>query len=156
MGQNEIGCGRILVSSSHLLLAAAQKVPGRMATACGVLVPVSIATMTSFLVSLLYVHTNISGVLPSPAEPQPYQARSRKIQREVSSAQRLIRISYQITCRTQIQSLLLTTDMWHIGLGITEGTFCYSLVGGAQGLPGTNQVFPWSCGCGWGDSSAQI
>lgn len=153
MGQNVIGCGRISVCHPPTSSCLQQ---GLMATAWGGLVPVSIATTTLFSVSLLSVCTNISGAVPSPAEPQACQARSRKIQREVPSALGLIRISHQMPCRSQIQSPPVTTDMGHIGRDLTEWTFCYSLAGGAQGWPGTNRVFSRKCGCGCGGSRAEI
>lgn len=56
-----------------------------------------------------------------------------------------------------MQSPLVTTDKGHTGLGLTEGTFYYSLAGGAQGWRGTNQVIAWDWvgGVEMGDSGAE-
>lgn len=111
------------------------------------------------LLGVFTVHANISGVLPSPAQqgPKPCQPRKRKTWRGVPSAQGLIQISHQMTPRTQMPSCPVTTDMGHMWLCLTKGIFYYSLTGGAQGWPGTNQVILWgSRGRVWRGGGIQV
>ncbi|XP_052597329.1 X-linked lymphocyte-regulated protein 5C-like isoform X4 [Peromyscus californicus insignis] len=80
MEQKVIGCGGISVSSSCLLFAPAQQVPGHMATACGVPVPVSIAVMKLLLgVFTVCAHQHFR----SPAQPSKAPAMSSKEQKDM-------------------------------------------------------------------------
>ncbi|ERE65795.1 X-linked lymphocyte-regulated protein 3A-like protein, partial [Cricetulus griseus] len=66
----------------HCLFAPAQQVPGHIATACGVLVPVSVAAMKFFSVSLLCT-PSFQESCPAQRSPARPQAMSTKDQKDM-------------------------------------------------------------------------